>query len=443
MKRYDDLILNELLNRYERSLLYTGSNQRTVNISLTINRKLIPEYFDETWSRYDIVHDQLSSLEEKGYISLVWKNGKKGHILEKVMINPDKLEECYLLLGRKSRRQKEEAVLSIAEHVRTILPSFLAWLEDRIQSGKSIRQFVDLDDPEKFSRICQLIAGIMENDNPVFLRAFSIRIFHDSKIAEKEIGSAARIIGAFHPEVRFTDLETEEILEEYEIYRNPIWLMIKGKGRFAVIKNKKSEGHYSIDDNDSYNRRYGLDGDIFEKSRAGASNHTMDGDWQQISVSSFPGGIGITQEDIPGIIWDQTFVPEHIITIENLTSFHQWQAGQDLVIYLGGYANRAKRSFLMDLKEAYPCAEFCHFGDIDCGGFRIWKNLCTETGIEIRPIYMDQETYLKYLDAGKPLTDQDIKTLKRMSQDPFFGGQKDLFGLMLDKKIKIEQESIG
>ena len=214
LKRYDDILLNELLNRYERSSLYSGSNTRTVNISVPVDRKLFPEYFDETWSGYHLLHEQLELLEEKDLVSLVWKNGKKGHILKKAVLNTDRLDEIYPLLRRKSRKEKEHRILEISENIRESLPSFYEWITKRIEEGKSIRQYVDIDTPDRFLRICTMIGEILKNKKAVFLRAFSVRLFHDSKIAEKEIGTAARIITAFHPEEKFRDLEADEIQEE-------------------------------------------------------------------------------------------------------------------------------------------------------------------------------------------------------------------------------------
>ena len=76
MKRYDDLILGILLDKYERSTLYDKRNQRNVSISVTITRDLLPEYYVEGSLAYDSIHEQLEDLEEAGLIELVWKGGK-------------------------------------------------------------------------------------------------------------------------------------------------------------------------------------------------------------------------------------------------------------------------------------------------------------------------------------------------------------------------------
>lgn len=101
-----------------------------------------------------------------------------------------------------------------------------------------------------------------------------------------------------------------------------------------------------------------------------------------------------------------------------------------------------KREFLMRLYEAFPEAEYRHFGDLDCGGFLIWKDLCVNTGIPFEPWKMDTETLEANLDFGKALTEHDRRQLGRMMEDPFFERQILLFERMLDVGRKVEQEGI-
>ena len=64
MKRYDEKILGKLLDKYERSLLYSGKNQINRTIFITIQKSILPEYFDESAMQFDIIHEQLEQLEE-------------------------------------------------------------------------------------------------------------------------------------------------------------------------------------------------------------------------------------------------------------------------------------------------------------------------------------------------------------------------------------------
>ena len=76
--------MNSLLDKYENSLLYTGQNQRKQSIEFPVKKSTLPEYFDETSMQFELVHAQLADMEEKGFVRLIWRKGKEGHILESV-----------------------------------------------------------------------------------------------------------------------------------------------------------------------------------------------------------------------------------------------------------------------------------------------------------------------------------------------------------------------
>lgn len=410
MKRYDDYVLGKLLDKYERSSLSRGENKRNIAIAYKLNAKDIPEYFDESRMEYENVHSQLLELENAGLITLVWKKRHEGQILEKCVLVQENAEEAYRRIHRTRKSDKEAEILKIVEGYGEQLPAFAEWIRQRLSRGYSVKQYLDIEHIDHAERICYLASRIMQNRSAQFLRQFSISCFNDSKIAERDLSAAARIIADFECDGRLRGLSLQEVLEEFLIYRNPSWIMIKG------------------------------------------------GLWAEM----FPGGIGITEEDVLRIEWDTHREISRVLTIENLTTFHQFridrsvanqeacgsgfgeeESGETLVIYLGGYANGIKREFLRHIHEAYPAAEFMHYGDIDCGGFRIWKTLSEGTGLEIELYRMDLETYRQYRESGRELTEHDRVLLQEMMEDPFYCDQKELFREMLEAGLKLEQEVIG
>lgn len=421
MKQYDQKLLDKLIDRYENSLLYTGQNQLNLTISVPVNKSLFPEYFEEGSLAYDTIHEQLEALENQGLISLQWKKKKAGHILEKCILNTEKADEIYRILHRKSKKEKNDEVLEVCRHYQgkaAESDAFIQWIRKRIANGESIQKILEGEDAARVERLCRLVWHIVENKEEIFLRQFSIQVFHDSKIAEKDIRTAVEIIRNFHSQAPslqdFPSLESqkqydgmtwEEILEEYNIYRNPSWVMLKGYGIFTLKSNR-------------------------------------------IDISQMSGGLGLSNQDLIHLEWCKEAHPETILTIENLTSFHQWKPdkpenlSQTLCIYLGGYHNQSKRTLLKKLYQSYPHAQYYHFGDIDCGGFQIWKDLCIKTDIPFQPWHMDLSTYTAHLHYGKELTQSDHKTLEQMKQDSFFQKQVPLFEHMQKENLKIEQECI-
>ena len=409
MKRYDERVLGDLLDRYERSLIYSGKNRVNRTVSMPVSSKTLPEYFDESVLQYEVIHQQLEKLEADGYVRLIWKNKKKGHILEKCELNLESLDAAYSLLRRKPKSIKEQESLNICRDYRgrkEELDRFLDWIRKRIQGGESIQKYADMDTPQDLERLCRLILSILTNDSECFLRQFSIRHFHDSKTAEKDIGRAVRVIAEFSGKEELADLEPEEILAEYNIYRNPSWLMMKGNVKLQTLSS---------------------------------------GSRTDIELGMFGGGLGISNQDIENICWDSAFPMEKVVTVENLTSFHQWKLEEHaavLCIYLGGYHNQVKRRFLQKLYTAYPNAEYRHFGDIDCGGFRIWKGFMRKNGNSFcSPLY-GSGGLQSIFPVGAETDGTGQETLNKMMRDPFFCGQVELFARMLEKGMKVEQECV-
>lgn len=404
MRHYDEEILSLLLDKYENSALFRGESRRNQTFRFGITGKSLPDYFDTTSTRGDIIDQQLEELSRKGLVTLV----RKGQFITQVILCTEHIGDAFRFLNRKEKRQAlSEAValcnelLCVKEYENVpMIRAFLAAVRTRLDSGKDAAQYFDLEDPSRLKNTVHLVATILANKNECFLREFSVRCFHDSKVFEKELSGACSIIRKFSEDEYLSELNDEELLSEFGILKNPSSVFLKGNTVF----------------------------------HSGGS---------RISLSDFPEGLGVSGRDAASLTWDAALAPEKILTIENLTSFHRCKtSGQELILYLGGYPNRARCDMLCSLYRSFPDARFLHFGDIDCGGFRIWKNLCEKTGIPFDTVLMDLSTYRNNISTGKPLTANDRKMLASMMSDPFFSAQVPLFEEMLRLGIKEEQECL-
>ena len=141
-----------------------------------------------------------------------------------------------------------------------------------------------------------------------------------------------------------------------------------------------------------------------------------------------------------GIRFCSTANVKQVITIENLTTYFRWQEEDSLLVYLGGYHNGVRRALLKEIYSSYPEAAYYHFGDIDAGGFEIYRNLRERTGIPFRMYHMDLATLQAHAAYAKHLTENDRKRLLGMRE------REDLRGIidyMLEQDTKLEQECIG
>ena len=75
---------------------------------------------------------------------------------------------------------------------------------------------------------------------------------------------------------------------------------------------------------------------------------------------------------------------------------------------------------LQKIYAAFPDAVYCHFGDIDVGGFLIYEDLRRKTGIPFQLYRMDLDTLKEYEKYGKALTENDrVRIEKMLKENPF------------------------
>lgn len=399
MAQYDRYVLNKLLDTYESSLLSTGENRRNIHIEFPFTRKTMAAYFDESSSEYEQIHFFMEKLAEKQLIEIFWKGRREGHIITKVRLTAEKLEEAYAYLSRVKRKDMAFNVRQLLETYREQSPgpvclAFIEYLTQRLQEHKSVKEFLDLEDIASAKQLLDAVRAIEGNDGQLYVREFSVRHFQDSKAFQKMEGRIAHVFRRFRENCEGADFD--EILAEYGIYHTPNYVYLKG--RIAIIVGG-----------------------------------------EKINLGLFGQGLGISGEDIGGIRFCGGETVKYVITIENLTTYFRWQEEDSVLVYLGGYHNGVRRGLLGEIYASYPQAVYYHFGDIDAGGFEIYRDLREKTGIPFRMYHMDLETLRLYEPYGKRLTENDRKRLQGMRNRTEL---KEIIDYMLEHDVKLEQECV-
>lgn len=85
---------------------------------------------------------------------------------------------------------------------------------------------------------------------------------------------------------------------------------------------------------------------------------------------------------------------------------------------------------------------YLHFGDIDVGGFDIYRDLCERTGIAFLPYRMGIEQLEKYRDCARELSENDRKRLRMLLEKEENAEIVPVLEYMMQHGIKLEQESI-
>lgn len=405
MVPYDKQVMHKLLDTYESSILSTGENERTIHIEVKFTKTFLPTYFDESSGAYESIHILMRRLEEDGLIQIIWKDRKVNHIIQKVRLKIEKLEMAYAYVKRTPKSELVgmhlelfSAYLKEADRLQLkVSRNFVAFLKERLEKHKSVKEFIHTDDIEENKRLLWAVRAVEENEKPLYVREFSILNFHDSKVFEQLVGKVHHIFSKF--DENYNSNGMTEWLAEHQIYQTPNFVYLKGNARILV------------------------------------GNEEMD-------LSMLHHGVGISGEDIERIEILNEVSVKKVITIENLTTYFRWQEAESLIIYLGGYHNGIRRNLLRKIYEAFPKVAYYHFGDIDAGGFEIYRCLCDKTGIPFQMYQMDLQVLKRYECFGKKLTMNDRKRLQDL-KNIVNGELKELVTYMLDKDVKLEQECVG
>lgn len=403
--QYESGILHALLDTYENSLLSRGENKVAVHIAFPFTKKSMPAYFDESSLAFEDIHAAVKHLEQLGYVQIVWKRGKEDHIIQKVILNAECVPDVYRYIKRIPKSELSVQQLQIlgrlAGECRTpAAAAFISWLRERLQQGKSVKEYLELEDTEETERLIRAIMAIEENREEGYIREFSVRCFGDTKMLEKRLGLIGKIMRRFSD--AYEDMDIYAILAEHSIYHTPNYVYMKGAGRL----------------------------------RAGA------GEACDIDLRSLRQGIGLSGEDLDKLCWTDLSEVTRVITIENLTTFFRWEEENSILIYLGGYHNNVRKKLLQNIHAMLPHAEYLHFGDIDVGGFEIYRDLCKRTGIAFQPYLMGIEQLREYNDCTRKLTDNDHKRLALLMEKEEDSGIAVVLEYMSRHGVKLEQESI-
>ncbi|WP_455522546.1 Wadjet anti-phage system protein JetD domain-containing protein [Ruminococcus sp.] len=387
MTNYKEIILNLLLDKYERSKSFTGDNKVEQRFSVKI-ATLFPKYGDEAeYDLFNALNEAVFALSEMDFVSF---QCKKNGVIENVSLKFTRLYDAYAYLTRTPKAETNRNLTGLLEQYdgkNDLLTRFCTVQKERIAKNKRAEYFDgDIAEYEKLLKAVSMIFDVAEE---TFIRDFSIRVFGDSKSFEAIKGKVKRLLFQYGD---FPDEET--VLEDLNIVKNPGHIYMKGSALIQI------------------------------------SGQTID-------LSKLNGDVAISSALLPDVE-KITVTGKRIMSIENLTSFHAFSEKDTFAVYLGGYHNTHRRRFIQQLFKDNPTAAYYHFGDIDAGGFYILLHLRNKTGVPFLPYHMDISTLQQYCDYTKQLTENDVKRLKKLADTEF----SDTINYMLTNNCKLEQEAM-
>jgi len=398
MSDYRKYILTKLLDKYEKSKVFRGENLVNRKIDFKFNLDTLKDYYHPTNVELKLeINEVCKNLEKEGLIFIHWQKYEEGNIIERIQLNIDNVDIIYKELKRTRKIELERQMINFLkqyENHPTWISEFVRYLINRLEKGESIDKYFSLNDQKLAQDIFIALEAILKQEIEIPKRLFSIKLFNHSKYFETIEHKIISIMKEFGP----YGLDANYLAEE-NIIDNPGYVYLKGTGIFKCGE-------------------------------------------QFLDLSKLTGDVGLSTNLLKNIEIIKLDV-SRIITIENLTSFHTYTPQNELVIYLGGYHNKLRRSFLKMLHEFNPHLIFYHWGDLDLGGFRILHHLRSQTGVPFKPLYMDLNTLKYYEDYAMPINKEYEKQLIELLGKEEYQEFRDVIQYMVDKKIRLEQEIVG
>lgn len=380
-----ETILNKLVDKYERSILSKQGTDRKLTIEIKTD-KINKNYGRSNYIKQtDSINQQLEILESLHYVTL----NRRGDHIQVIRLRLEALDDIYSHLKRVSIKEARATAIAILELYDTMESQVLI---EMIQMFKSVQKYIDIREDDDVRIIMDTVIAIRNNNSEITVRTFSQKIFGDSKRFEKVQARVFSLLRLCDEYISY--LSDEEILIKYQILKNPSYVHLKGCGKFKV--NNQELDLYALDG------ALALSADILTNS-------------------------DVLSTDI-----------HQVLTVENLTSFHNIHVANTMIIYLGGFHNTVRTSLLQKVYSLNPNARYIHFGDLDAGGFEIFENLKNKTQVPFEMVGMDLQILLKYKSHTQVLSANDRKRLEVIQSKM----QLPVIAEMLRLGIKLEQEII-
>lgn len=396
---YEEKILTYLVDNYRKSKKDSGDN-KTNRRTQVKPEKLYKRYnandgdFEEI-SKFNQAVERLSKL---GFIRSVKETF--GTQIQCIFLVDECIQEAEQYLAERcgyvSKDMQIDKLWNLVGKYKSASPiceKECARLLESIAERKIPKNIDELDD------VLKAIAFIENNQEELYMREMSMKVYGDSKYFENVTLQPVCSILRKYSKQDFREGELlDEILLIYHITREPKKLCIKGK---AIINIGGTE----------------------------------------VDISGFSDGIEFHASDLQKIQSVKLMAP-YFMTIENRTSYLRYSKDDVVVFYLGGYANRYQRDFIKIVYMSNSNACYLHFGDIDAGGFWIHHNLCEITGVnfELFSMSADELQNKEFASSLHELTGNDRGRLQELMKNDVYG---DVVQYMLRNNVKLEQEIVS
>ncbi len=411
---YKRVILNRLLDKYERSKSYLVQGQgssRRVLLRLMSNE--FPEYDVEQSETKNTINYVVQELAVKKLVGFAWYKHEKGNIIEKAWLIIESIDQACQEVGRIPKSDRAAAINAMVREVGASVSAawiraYLSEAEIHITAHKSTLPFLP-DDEKGAGDILRALKAINDMNNTEDLeRVFSLKCFGDSKHFERHVRK--KVVGIVRKYLLSdannggAPLSDDEVLSQIGIVKAPEQVDFCG-GLVAELAGVR------------------------------------------IDFSAFKHGIAINSDTVKEIKVLECKTVQKVLFIENKANYLDYiskkKTAGELVIFHGGFYSPVKGLFFKKVYDAGCQAgiSFYHWGDIDVGGFRIFNRLKANIIPSLKPLLMDQAAFLSKEQYWIKFDKKYGSILEEMLGRPEYLEFNDVIAKMLEVGAKLEQEA--
>ena len=416
MSKEERDILEHLINIYEKSKSFRENTNTTNRILSTFYGKgngRFSKYIIEDFELKTAYNKACITLREESLIDFDWLRGNTNNIIEKVWLNKENIQLAYKKINRVPKADYVLSVITMLNEYSLKLKS--GWIlncitewKKSIETKRTVGNFLP-SDIKQIREYLNVIVGVYNiNGIEILERVFSQNVLGKSKAFEKTYRSRliSMIKKNIDSDIDFNKISDREVLELVGIVKYPEQISFCGDLSLVSIN----------------------DGEI-------------------INFKTMTNGAYINAKDVDMFNFKIEKSVKRIITIENMANYYDYLAtkknNDEIVIFHGGCYSPSKGKFF---KKITTCSnsqtEFYHWGDIDFGGFSMLKRLRIDINDKYQALLMDKQDLIKHELLASEFDSSYAEKLKTLLQCNIIKDCHSCIEYMLDKNIRLEQESM-
>lgn len=406
---YKLIILNKLLDKYEKSKSYLQYTNRRI----MIKAQEIKEYNIENYEQKILFHEILKELKVKKIVDFNYLKYEEGNILDKIWLKKENVDNAYFESQRENPKKNYMIILKQLENIKfeqEWLQKFCKDITKYMVENQKENNLLLLSKSEHILKALEEIDKMqsISKINSELKRIFSIKFYNDSKYFERYIEKNIISIAKkyYFEKNDSVELNNDEILKEIGIVKYPEIIEFCGNMK-CKIKGKLIE---------------------FSDVMVGnyINSHTI------LSIED------IELIDVDKIIW-----------IENKANYIDYISNKktnEFVIYHGGFYSPIKGEFFKKVYEASKKTSkditYLHWSDIDIGGFEIFIRLKSNIVKEVQTYKMDKNTLVKNQNNWNYFDENYKKKLCKLRKSDEYSIFFEIIDIMLEYNCKLEQETL-